>query len=139
MADYKPPAINIRIKNLPQIRAAFGASPRLMARELKNAFIYIGNEVRARSMADTPVDTGRLQRSHYTKYNPYSAVGYYLEIGTGIPKDRKAYYDVYVHEGTKYMTGRPYLKEAVEQKEDLINTRLTKAVDNVLNAIGRAT
>ena len=138
MGSYNP-TIDIKITNLPQIRRAFSASPRLMARNLRDAFIDIEKEVKARSMADTPVDTGRLQRSHYTRYNPYSALGFYLEIGTGYPKDSQATYDIYVHEGTRYMRGRPYLREAVEGKGDFIGRRLTRAVDNVLNAIGRMT
>lgn len=129
------PDIKIRITNLPQIRAAFARSPYLMARNLREALVKAANEIKARSMADTPVDTGRLQRSHYTRFNPYSALGFYAEVGTGAPGDAKASYDVYVHQGTRYMRGRPYLFNAVADKQNYVDGLFTDAVNQTLRQI----
>lgn len=129
--------IKIHITNLPQIQRAFKAAPYLMASSFRDAFMDIGEHIKARSMADTPVDTGRLLRSHYIKYNPFSALGFYLEVGTGIPENPRAYYDIYVHEGTRYMRGRPYLRNAVESENSFTHRRMTEALDKVLNGIAR--
>jgi len=136
---YSPPNISIKIKNLPQIRAAFKMSPYWMAKHLQYATTQAVYRVKARSMADTPVDTGRLVRSHYHKFFKYSALDFSGEVGTGFPKDQKAYYDVYVHEGTKYMRKRPYLKEAVVSLEDEVQGMYVDAVKRTLGMIGRAT
>ena len=130
------PDIQIKIKNLPQIRAAFKRAPYLMGKEMRIALERIGAEIMTESQANTPVDTGRLFKSHYQKFNPYSALGYYLEVGTGIPKNAQAYYDVYVHEGTRYQKAQPYLKRAVEHERGSVDDILAKAVQRVLNQIG---
>lgn len=124
--------IRIEIKNLPQIRAAFNASPRHMARNLRDGLIEIDRVIKPRSMADTPVDRGRLMRSHYSKFNPYSALGFYLEIGTKTP------YDIFVHEGTRYMRPRRYLYNAVQEKQPTVDRILTRAVQKTLDEIGKS-
>ena len=133
---YSPPQISIKIKNLPQIRAAFSMSPYWMAKHLQYATTQAVFKVKASSMARTPVDTGRLQRSHYHKFFKYSALDFSGEVGTGLPSNPEAYYDVYVHEGTKYMKKRPYLKEAVESNEAEVERLYVDAVKHTLEMIG---
>lgn len=131
--------IKIQIKNLPQIQAAFRKAPYLMASGLRDTLTTIGKTILQRSLANVPVDTGRLSRSHYMTQKTYSALNYYLEVGTGAPKNKQAYYDIYVHEGTRYQKAQPYLKRAVDSEESNIDDAFERAVQRVLDRIGAAT
>lgn len=122
------PDIQIRIKNLPQIRAAFRRAPYLMTRNLNIAIAQSVYTIKGDSQRNTPVDTGRLRASTYTQLSNLRG-----EVGTN------ANYDIYVHEGTRYMKARPYLRMAVEQDEDKVNRFMTIAVQRTLNSIGAST
>lgn len=121
MAD----AISIRITNLPQIRAAFSIAPKDMVKELNRAIqksvIGIGTD----SRRGTPVDTGRLRASTYERFSNLKG-----EVGTNTD------YDIFVHEGTRYMRGRPYLRKAVDSNQAETERNFTVAVQNVLDKIG---
>lgn len=121
------PNIDIKIKNLPQIRAAFRRAPFLMTKYLNIAIAQSIYSLKADSQRNTPVDTGRLRASTYTQLGNLRG-----EVGTNVN------YDVYVHEGTKYMRGRPYLRMAADQNKDNIERFMTLAVQRTLNEIGRA-
>lgn len=120
--------INVTIKNLPEIKAAFNKAPRLMSKELNLAIrktvLMIGSD----SRRNTPVDTGRLRASTREFFQNLRG-----EIGTHTE------YDIFVHEGTRFMKGRPYLKKAVEMNERKTDENFREAVQNVLNEIGRST
>lgn len=120
--------ISIKIKNMSQIKRAFGLAPTLMVRELNTAIrqtvLSVGGESRRR----TPVLTGRLRASTYEHFSNLRG-----EVGT----DTR--YDKFVHWGTRYMRGRPYLKEAVEANSMQTQRYFTRAVDRVLHQIGRMT
>ena len=122
------PEISIKIKNLPQIRAAFAKAPFLMSKELniaiRKSVIGIGGESRRR----TPVLTGRLRASTYEHFSNLKG-----EVGTD------TVYDRFVHWGTRYMKARPYLADAVKSKEEDTNRYFVEAVDRVLHSIGKAT
>lgn len=67
-----------------------------------------GKMVETAAKQKAPVDTGRLRASITTAlfsvpYDPYLAV----RVGTDVE------YATYVHEGTGYMMGRPFLEEAL--------------------------
>lgn len=119
--------IEIKITNLPQIRAAFDKAPSLMARELNTAIKKSIFTIQADSMRNTPVLTGRLRASHTSMFeNLKGSVSTHTN------------YDVFVHEGTRYMKGRPYMRQAVEKDNRQVQEFMTKAVDNVLAEIGRS-
>lgn len=122
------PEIQIKIKNLPQIKRAFGLAPALMSGNLNIAIrktvLTIGGQSRRR----TPVRTGRLRASHYERFSNLKG-----EVGTNTSYDR------YVHWGTRYMKARPYLQEAVEASEPYLNRFFRDAVQNTLNSIGKRT
>lgn len=124
--------VSITIKNLPQIRAAFGAAPRFMGEEFTKAITKSTLYVQGQSMLRTPVLTGRLRASHTTRYTG-SGLGF---TGTVEPT---ANYAIYVHEGTRYMRGRPFLKQGVEASESTIQNLFTTAMQNVLNKIADRT
>lgn len=122
------PNIQIKIKNLPQIRAAFAKAPRLMARNLDLAIRKTVITIEGDSKRNTPVRTGRLRSSTYSRFSSLKG-----EIGTNTDYDR------FVHEGTRFMRGRPYLRMAVESNETTTERFFTEAVQNTLNEIGRLT
>jgi len=121
------PNINISIKNLPQIKAAFNKAPALMTRNLSIAVRKTVLNVSRQSMINTPVLTGRLRASTYTKFDILKG-----EVGTNTN------YDVYIHDGTKYIAARPYLYDAVEEESHNTDLFFTEAVQETLNEIGNA-
>lgn len=124
MAD----AIGIQIKNMAQIKMAFGRAPALMAKELNTAIKKTTLFIMGKSMVNTPVDTGRLRSSTYSRFGNLQG-----EVGTNTN------YDVFVHNGTRFMKARPYLLNAVNESQRQVDDFFTKAVDNVLNQIGKMT
>lgn len=120
--------VSVTIRNLPQIRSAFAQAPRLMTAELdrgiRKSILMIGRNSRIL----TPVDTGRLRASTREVFHTL-----YGEVGT------HTNYDLFVHEGTRFMRGRPYLRRAVEQAQPVIDNIFAQSVQNVLNRIGRMT
>lgn len=122
------PSINIQIKNLPQIKRAFGMAPSLMRRNLNLAIRKSILMVERESRILTPVDTGRLRASHRSIFRDM-----YGEVGT------HTHYDVFVHSGTRYMRARPYLKNAVQAANFQIQSFFTQSVQDTLNTIGKMT
>lgn len=118
--------IQIQITNLPQIKSAFNLAPSLMVKELNLAIRKTVLNVQAQSMRNTPVLTGRLRASTRSLFGNLRG-----EVGTNTN------YDIFVHEGTRYMKARPYLKDAVESTNDTTERIFTQAVQNVLDDIGR--
>lgn len=119
---------SLEIVNLPQIRAAFKSAPYLMAKELDTAIKKSVFLIQRQSMINTPVRTGRLRASTYSRFMPAEGV-----VGTNTD------YDVFVHNGTRFMKARPYLKDAIEETKGETAKFFTKAVDNVLSDIGKRT
>lgn len=119
--------VNIQIKNLPQIRAAFLKAPRLMARELGLAIKKSTIQVGRQSQINTPVKTGRLRASHQYTFTPTQ----------GIVRPT-ANYAIFVHEGTRFMKGRPFLASAVESEDQIVQGFFKEAVDNVFKNISRS-
>ena len=122
------PEIAITITNLPEIKRAFAQAPALMTKELNKAIQRTILEIGRDSRRVTPVDTGRLRASTYEQFSNLKG-----EVGT------KTEYDVFVHEGTRFMRARPYLRSAVEKNTANTDENFTKAVQNVLDKIGEET
>jgi HK97 gp10 family phage protein len=120
------PDISIKITNIAQIRSAFDKSPRLMVEELNDAIKKTVFTIQRKSMQNTPVLTGRLRASTTSKFDNLKG-----EVGT------HTNYDVFIHEGTKFMKGRPYLRNAVSDSNRETDDFFKKAVQNVLDKIGR--
>lgn len=121
MAD----AISITITNLPQIRAAFRRAPALMTLKLNEAIKKTLVTIESKGRKNTPVDTGRLRSSWLSKFSNLQG-----ETGT------HTNYDIFVHNGTKYMQARPYLYNAVLATESSVDKFFGTAVQNVLDEIG---
>lgn len=122
------PSVHLKITNLPEIRAAFAQAPVKMAKNLDIAIKKTALAIQKQSMINAPVDTGRLRASHQTLFEPLKAT-----------IEPTADYAIYVHEGTRYMVGRPFLLEAVQSEEDNANGYFKKAVQDILDDIARET
>lgn len=125
MADVN---IKIEIKNKAQIKAAFNQAPSIMRRNLNVAIRKSFVSIERDSRINTPVDTGRLRSSHRTFFRDM-----YGELSTNV------FYSIFVHEGTRYMKSRPFMRMAVEKNEGNVNKFMVEAVDKTLNEIGKKT
>lgn len=122
------PTIDVKITNIDQIRSAFRKAPALMVKELDIAIKKTIMQIAGQSMKNTPVLTGRLRASTYENFSPLKGT-----VGTNTD------YDMFVHEGTRYMKARPYLRNAVEEESSETQGFFKDAVENVLNQIARET
>lgn len=120
------PQINVTIKNLPQIRAAFSKAPIKMATELNTAIKKSIFTIERVSKINTPVLTGRLRASHESRFSNLRG-----EL------EPTANYAIWVHDGTRRMRARPFLLNAVQTVDEQVNDFFTKAVQNTLDDIGR--
>lgn len=121
-------SIAIKIKNISEIKRAFAMAPALMARELNTSIRRVVLQIGRQSRMATPVDTGRLRASTYERFSNLKG-----EVGTNTD------YDFFVHEGTRFMRGRPYLRKAVENNQTGTDQEFTSAVQRVLEQIGKRT
>ncbi len=115
-----PIGIAIRVDDT-KARNFFGRLPRNVKTAItttirKSAFI-----IERQSKRVTPVDTGRLRSSISSDITPFSA--------TVAPHTN---YAVFVHEGTRFMTARPFMhkgaENSVSEVENILKLELRKAV-----------
>lgn len=119
--------VNVEIKNMAQIKSAFRQAPYLMTKNLSKAIKASIFDVQRASMKITPVKTGFLRGSHRTGMT--SPLSGYVEP--------TASYAFFVHEGTRFMRGRPFLADALETEDGFIEAEFEKAVQDTLDSIGR--
>lgn len=124
------PNVSIKITNLPQIRRAFGMAPSLMRENFHKALTKSAILVQSQSMIRTPVRTGRLRSSH--RFDVTGAgIGLRAEVGP------TAHYGIYVHEGTRFMRGRPFLRQGAEASLYQIQDFFKDATQSALDSIAR--
>lgn len=145
--------INIEIKNIKQIRQAFGLAPALMTKNLSTAIKQTIFFVRAKAVSNAPVRTSNLRGSVYQSFGPLKGeIGFnakyagWVHDGTSPytirPKTKKALYwkgashpmRLVRHPGIK---ANPYLQRAVDDSQEQIDKFFVKAVQNALNVIGK--
>lgn len=119
--------VNVTIKNLPEIRRAFSQAPHLTVRYVNKAIARSLIQIERSSKMNAPVRTGYLRASHTTRLSNLRG-----EI------EPMAKYAIYVHEGTRFMRSRPFLFDAVKDNEKFVEDEFEKAVQNVLDDIGRS-
>jgi len=125
------PTIDVRVDNLPQIRAAFKRAPELMTMELNKAIGLSGLLIQRQAVQYAPVDTGRLWKSIGSKFENLKGT-----VGSGVLTGAPVNYDIYVQLGTKFQDAQPYLFSAVADSEAAVIEFFHKAVQNVLDKIG---
>jgi len=120
--------IQYKIVNLPQIKMALAAYPTIMTKNLQQAIVKTSFLVHGMATSTVPVRTGFLRRSHNTapfigklrgEINPF------------------ANYAFWVHEGTRRMRARPWLRNAVSNSHKQSNAFFEQAVEDTLNTVGR--
>jgi HK97 gp10 family phage protein len=119
--------VQIKITNIEEIRRAFNKAPALMTANLNLAIRKTVLSIQSKSMINTPVDTGRLRSSTRSIFGNLKG-----EVGTNTK------YDIFVHDGTKYLKARPYLADAVKDSSIEIDLNFKTAVQATLDSIGRA-
>ena len=118
--------IGIQITNAAQIKAAYDKAPALMTKALNIAIKQGVLFIKRGSMINSPVDTGRMRASHGAEWGNLEG-SVFTETS----------YAAFVHEGTKFMAGRPFMADAVAQSQSDVDEFFTDAVQGVLNDIGR--
>lgn len=119
--------IRIQLDGGKEVTAAFRAAPARMSKMLTIVLKTAAFMIQATSMKNTPVLTGRLRASHYVRFKPLTA-----EVGAS------ANYALFVHEGTRFMPGRPFLRDSMEYHHQDVLDLFTRGTQEVLNEIGNA-
>lgn len=114
--------IEIRIKGLDELINKFGYIPSKMRDELDKAIKKSAYLVESFSKPVTPVKTGRLRASIRSEFKP-------LEARVGPHTD----YAFFVHEGTRRMKPRPFMKWGAEKATSKILGVFQDAVKRALN------
>lgn len=123
--------IEIEIKNLDNVMKVFKRFPVEMKRNLSDAILKSGYTVEGKAKEVTPIDTGRLRSSIYTKISPLEAI-----VSTNIK------YAVFIHEGTaRYplsmppknsATVRQFMKVGAEKSRALVESYFREALEKTI-------
>ncbi len=97
-------SVNIDFKNLPEAVDMLAKYPEVSDENIAEVFKLVLPEVLRRSKELAPVDTGRLRADIKVDFNRRELEGkIYNEVE----------YAIYVHEGTRFMKSRPYIRNAL--------------------------
>ena len=121
MAKY-----SIKIENVAEIKRAFRQAPELTVKYVDRAIKASLFRVQQEADPYTPVKTGNLRANNSFMWGKLQ--GAFI---------KNADYAYYVHEGTRYMKGRPFLIQGMKGSEPEIQQYFRDAVQNVLDDIGR--
>jgi len=117
-------AIKVEIKGLEQLKRALAVAPMEMKTELSKAIKMSAFRVETESKKVTPVDTGRLRASISSEISLMKAI---VSPHTD--------YALPVHEGTRGMRGRPFMRWGVEAAGKEIESFFKQAINKVLKGI----
>ncbi len=109
--------------NLSQFSNVFGKFPQKIQEAITKATTIAALMIERGSKMRAPVDTGRLRASIATSLYPMSAT-----ISTHV------FYANYVHEGTRYIKGRPFMKDTADAEGQKINDVFKEQIAQALNA-----
>jgi HK97 gp10 family phage protein len=128
------PDIKIKIENLDAFLDGVRQSPQIMSRHLnqaiqKSALYFLGKSKdhirRGTDMWKPPIDTGYMWNNIYTEVFALTANIY-----------ATAQYAIYVHEGTRYMKGRPFFEITARHEQqpisDIFNEELNDAMKEIV-------
>lgn len=122
------PEIRVEIKNLQQIRTAFARFPETIAPYLRKASMKSAFLIERRAKELSPVDTGRMRGSIATSLGV-------LNKGISSVVQTNVFYAVWVHEGTRRLRGRPFMKQAAEQNRQNIQNIYDDEVKNAMQEV----
>lgn len=102
---------NLSVKiDATQFEKFIKTAPQKVARAIQNSIYKITLLVERGGKQNAPVDTGRLRSSISSTIRPMSA-----EVTTNTNYAR------YVHDGTRYMSARPFLGDAIKDVEEQVD------------------
>lgn len=149
MANYQSPTVEIKITNLPQIRAAFNKAPELMRvalpKAINKSLLTIGRAadiILQEKVYQQPISksgyrrTGNLLSSILDPNRGLTLATEGLfrgSVGAGVD------YGIFVELGTKFMPARPFIQPAAKDSEPLIQSIFTETVQVVLDDIAGRT
>jgi len=107
--------------NIPIVSAKLMSNPIRIKGALKRAIRKSALLVERYSKMRSPVDTGRLRSSIRTTINELTAT-----VNPTVD------YAIYVHDGTRYMTGRPFMRLGAEDAEDKIRAVFNREIKGIL-------
>jgi HK97 gp10 family phage protein len=133
--------ITIKIANLPAIQRAFGQAPKEMTANLneaikKSVFEIQSGEVDQYKSLGIRVITGGLIGSIERGTYFSNLKG---EVGPNVTGSPGVDYALYVHEGTSKMASRPFLLNAVQDKDKKVQKYFVDAVQKTLDDVARGT
>ena len=120
--------ITINVGAGKNIAEAFRSYPELVAPFLRIASMKSAFLVERYAKIVTPVDTGRLKSSIATSLG-------IRDRGITSIVQTNVQYAIYVHEGTKLMRGRPFMKQGVDRAKPEIQKFYQKAVENAIQKV----
>lgn len=115
-----------QIKGVEKLRRALRDSPQIAAPLIRDALQKSAFDVVAKTIPITPIDTGALRVS--------------IERGVIVKQTQATIssdknYAIYVHEGTRYMQGRPFLKRGLAKTKQQIKKNFADATNKLMKAI----
>lgn len=119
--------IKVEIKGLDKLESLLKKAPGKIATALREASAKSAFLIEGRAKKLSPVDTGRLRSSIQTSLGV-------IDGGLGSIVKTNVDYAIYVHEGTRRMAGRPFMKQAADQSELEIGRIYSSAVKDAINA-----
>lgn len=123
--------ISIKIPKLPAFQNALKKYPQLAEKEIKDALTKSLYQIVRETKPLTPIDTGRLRGSigNSGAEGIFKVEKLKATVGTNVK------YAVYVHEGTRYMQGRPFLEQGAQKSMSKIKEFFKDAINNVFKKI----
>ena len=124
------PDITIKIENIDKIREAFARYPEIVGPFLRDASMKSAFAVEGQAKLLAPVDTGRLRATIGTSLGIANR-GITAIVSTNV------FYAIYVHEGTRFMKGRPFMYQAAQRKsidiQEIYKNQIAAALQKVAN------
>jgi len=120
--------LKVEIRGLKSLQRQFARSPQIVGKRLNEAInratIILTNYLKTGGI--TPVDTGQMKRS-------IRPIITHLK-STIAPHTN---YAIYVHEGTRFMTGRPFLATAIKDKQSQVQRQFDNAARDITNDLAK--
>jgi HK97 gp10 family phage protein len=111
----------IKVEGLDEAREALRKYPEKAKGAFATAISKTVRAVKAETQRRAPVDTGRLRTSvHVVKETPTEG-----EVDSGVK------YAIFVHEGTRFMKGRPFMRDAVGSLSTAIQRWFGEAMEQI--------
>jgi len=117
-------AIQVKLEGANKLMAALSGMPDTLRAALGTILSKAAFLIEGKAKQFSPVDTGRLRASIFS-----FARSLYSEVSTNTD------YAIYVHEGTKFMRARPFMRLGAEAAADDINDVAENEIERALNKV----